>query len=149
MPLRITLAVVCSLLIFGVHCSGEGFTHDELYCQEASADLLQCCPRYDPSMTYCDQGSDPQSQSSSSCLGSNSDTVTMYPTLSLAEGQCILNETCDELVSSGVCARAMHQEHATRETTTSGCGGSSEQTTYEDAVVDADFVPPAHESVCP
>jgi hypothetical protein len=62
LPLRVTPAIICASLVFGVHCSGEGFTEPQLYCHEAAASLLRCCPGYAPSMTYCDQGSDPESE---------------------------------------------------------------------------------------
>jgi hypothetical protein len=158
-PLCFTLGTICSTLVFGVHCAGggsvgSGFTETELYCQEAAAELQQCCPGYDPTETYCNRGPTPGSEESSSCLGTTSTSAQMYPTLTLAESSCILDETCSMLLSTGVCTRATSESRTTTLTTTStqpiGCGGGgTEQTMFEDAIVDADFVPPPPRPVCP
>jgi hypothetical protein len=160
-PLCATLATICLPLVFGVHCAGggsigSGFTQVELYCQEAAAELEQCCPGYDPKRTYCNLGPTPESDDSSSCLGTTTNTSLMYPTLTLAESTCVIDETCSKLVSTGVCTRAMAQSKpSTLMTTTNadgvGCGGGGPEstTTYQDMEVDASFEPPPPKPVCP
>jgi hypothetical protein len=41
-----------------------------------------------------------------SCTYTNEGCQTSYPAISIAESQCIENASCDDLVKSGVCARA-------------------------------------------
>jgi hypothetical protein len=75
-----------------------GLRQDELECEEAVAVLNHCCPNF------------PDSQVS--CVYGDVGCSTVYPDISIAESQCIRAESCDELVSSGVCARTEQQAAA-------------------------------------
>ena len=158
-PLVATLTIVCGTLVFGVHCggspsAGSGFSETQLYCQAAAVQLTDCCPGYVAGYLTCDRQVFESSQSSS-CAGTTSNSTTSYPTLSLPESTCILNESCDALVSTKVCARAIAAVGTGTTTVTEvdnqGCGYSapSEQTFYEDMPVEAGDVPKPSGPVCP
>jgi hypothetical protein len=155
-PLTVTLATICTTLILGVHCNGSGsvgsgFSEAQLYCQAAAVQLTNCCPGYNPAFLTCDEAyAQSVATSSGSCAGeqysSTTTTTTIYPTLTGSESMCVLDETCEALRSTGVCARATKNvghgpmtTAGTLETAQYGCGT---ETTYQDAEVDADFEPP-------
>jgi hypothetical protein len=158
-PLTVTVTTICGILVFGVHCgggpsTGSGFTETQLYCQAAAVQLLDCCPGYVAGFLTCDR-QDFQASQSSSCAGTTSNSTTNYPTLSLSESTCILNESCQELVATKVCSRAVKAVGQGAMTVTQvdseGCGTSpsTEQTYYEDAPIDASDVPKPSGLVCP
>jgi hypothetical protein len=76
---------------FVAHCD-NGWRQDELDCQQAANQLLQCCPGFDASVLYCNYD--------------NTGCQTSYPALTIAESQCIVDESCTTLISTGVCTRA-------------------------------------------
>jgi hypothetical protein len=84
------LLVAALLLPLITRCSG-GWRQDELECEQAANQLLKCCPGFDPSTLSCSY--------STGC-------GTSYPALTVAESECIDNESCETLVATGVCARA-------------------------------------------
>lgn len=86
---RAAVAAVVLLLLVP-HCDG-GLRQDELECQQAANQLAECCPGFDPTMLSCNY--------SDGC-------TTSYPALTVAESNCIENESCSQLRATNVCARA-------------------------------------------
>ncbi len=84
-----------------------GLREDEIDCEEAVAYLQQCCPGFAQTETL-------QCEYFDGC-------GVIEPAISIPASQCIVSETCAQLVSSGVCARAKNLSSPT----TSGFGGSS------------------------
>ena len=74
---------------------------DELDCEEAVSVLEHCCPDFPAT--------------SVSCVYDSSGCSTVYPDIPIDESKCIRSESCESLVSTGVCARALARagEHAT------------------------------------
>jgi len=90
--------LVLCLALFGV-CCGGGIRQDELVCEEAVKHLTQCCAGLTPTgidCTYQTVTGDP-----------NYPNGPSYPDLSPTESDCIRNESCETLLSSGVCGRAI------------------------------------------
>jgi hypothetical protein len=87
---RVAVASVVALL-FASRCDG-GLSQDELECQQAVNQLADCCPGFDPDGVGC--------RYSETCNAS-------YPAFTVAESNCIENESCSQLVASNVCARAI------------------------------------------
>lgn len=83
-----TAAIV--VLVFA--CSEGGLREDEIECEEAASHLADCCPGFQPSTLAC-------RYHEGSC-------GTTFPDLTATEGACIRSRSCDDLVSSGVCAKA-------------------------------------------
>jgi hypothetical protein len=71
-----------------------GLREDEIDCEQAVAYLQQCCPEFSQNETL-------------QCEYSDGCGVTQ-PALSIPESQCILGETCAQLVANGICTRALH-----------------------------------------
>jgi hypothetical protein len=159
-PLAITLSTICITLVFGVHCNGggsdesggSGFSEAQLYCQAAAIQLQDCCEGYIPAKLMCDRASSTNTQTSS-CGGESAVSTTTYPTLSGAESQCVVNETCETLRATKVCERAAQAVDRGSPTTThvSEPQGCASETYYEDAEVEAGDVPMPVDAgpVCP
>jgi len=100
------LAAICYVLVFGVHCVGagdtSGFARAQLDCEAAVALLTQCCPGFEPRRVSCGRRDD---QETSGCIFSTTTTYVEEPNLHEAESECILSESCDSLVATGVCKR--------------------------------------------
>jgi hypothetical protein len=79
------------LVIFG--CTG--IREDELVCENAVSHLQSCCSGFTGSNIDC-------TYSQGGC-----EDNTVYPELTASQSACIQAESCDELVSTGVCARAI------------------------------------------
>ncbi|HEY8092061.1 MAG TPA: hypothetical protein VIF09_29570 [Polyangiaceae bacterium] len=97
---RIGAAVVVAWIGSALFACAD-LREDELDCEEAVSVLEHCCSGF-PS-------------SNVSCVYESEGCSTVYPDIPLAESKCIRSESCESLVSSGVCARAAARagEHAT------------------------------------
>jgi hypothetical protein len=84
-------AVVAAAVLVALACGNV--REDELECEEAVAKLDSCCQDFDPSPIQC--------TFDSGC------GATTYPDLDEDTSRCIRSESCDVIVSSGVCARAL------------------------------------------
>ncbi len=84
------IALLAPLLI---RC-GTGWREDELECQQAANQLVECCPGFVAPVQSC-----------SFHQGCENDP-SYDPALTIAESKCVAAETCQELVSTGVCTRA-------------------------------------------
>lgn len=82
--------VVC-LVLAGYAC-GE-IRPDEIECEEAAAHLSHCCPAVDARGWNCEY--------QTTC------GETLRPSFSIKTSKCIRKETCEVLVASGTCARAL------------------------------------------
>ncbi len=91
---RVPSSIVVGLGIGVLFACGDPLRQDELDCEEAVSVLEGCCPGF--------YGSELQ------CVYSAPQTCgpTTYPALSEDAAACIRGESCSQLVSSGVCARA-------------------------------------------
>ncbi len=84
------IALLAPLLI---RC-GKGWRQDELECQQAANQLVECCPGFTAPQQSCSYEPGCENQAS------------YAPALTIAESQCVAAESCEELVSTGVCTRA-------------------------------------------
>lgn len=97
----------------------DDLTKAVVSCEEAYLHLEKCCPGYSASRDDA-TGSPPcldreWRETHEGCMGPSSvDTGDSEP-LSLHESQCIRGMSCDDLVASGVCARAMNDSTNQRE----------------------------------
>jgi hypothetical protein len=82
--LFVTLAFAC----------GE-IREDEVWCEAAVARLDDCCAGFDPRRFSCVHSS-----------GCNDETV---PTLSQRSSQCIVDRSCESLLSAGICKRMVEE----------------------------------------
>jgi hypothetical protein len=87
--------VIAGAVLVALACGD--LREDELECEEAVSKLISCCPPdFDPSSIQC-----------------NFDTgcgSTTFPDLDEDTSRCIRDESCDTIVSSGVCDRAAHSQ---------------------------------------
>ncbi len=67
---------------------------DKLDCELAVSHLQDCCPSLDARQMDCFYEQD--------CGGSEPDT---YPIFTIAQSQCLRDQSCSTLVSGGVCSR--------------------------------------------
>jgi hypothetical protein len=82
---------------------------DEVDCEEAVAHMLDCCPAFDRSAVQCVY---------------NDVCGISYPDLTPAESECILDESCEELVANKICDRVRTRSaDAGDPETRSGLGG--------------------------
>jgi len=88
-PLRCGRAFTLTLIV--VVSLACGIAQDQFDCENATAHLAECCPGFDATAIYC-------SSDSSGCS-------TTYPLLDVPDSDCIRNESCEDLVSTGVCGR--------------------------------------------
>lgn len=79
------------------------FRTSVVWCEEALARLVDCCPGFDGSRLECqyfyafdDKG-----------CGSSTERKIL-PVFSTAESRCVRDTSCDALVENGVCARAQN-----------------------------------------
>jgi hypothetical protein len=93
----IVLGLAASILL--AQCTG--ISHSETACQEAVALLQDCCPPFDATRVRCS----PSPASTSSCAGAVVTTPAAPATLSQSDIECILQNSCNALVSHGVCSR--------------------------------------------
>jgi hypothetical protein len=91
---RLRSSIVVGLGIAVIFGCGDPLRQDELDCEEAVSVLEGCCPGFYGSELQCVYSA-PQSCG-----------PTTYPALSEEASACIRGESCAQLVSSGVCARA-------------------------------------------
>jgi hypothetical protein len=82
-------------LLVGVLFGCAGIREDELACEDAVSHLQECCFGFSASNIDCTY------VQSEGCLESST-----YPEITISQSACIRNESCAELVSTGVCARA-------------------------------------------
>ncbi len=88
-------ATVSTLALVFVALSCAGIREDEFDCESAVAHLSECCPQFDAQLVDCTY------QPSQAC------SSPVYPDLGVQQSNCIRNESCETLRSSGVCARAL------------------------------------------
>ena len=81
---------ICALGVSTLVADG-GLRQDEIDCEEAISYLDGCCPGFQGGTVACVHDSG---------CGTVTDTA-----LSIEESQCIVAESCDQIVSSGICAR--------------------------------------------
>ena len=86
-----------------------GLRQDELECEDAVAYLQGCCPDWAGATVAC---------SYDSGCGSVTETA-----LSIDESQCILAESCTQIVASGICDKVKNLASPTIDTF--GSGGST------------------------
>jgi hypothetical protein len=91
-PSRARRWLARAIAVFGLTTlmADGGLRQDELDCEEAASYLQSCCPDF--TITF-------------SCTYSSGCDDTVVPDLSIDQSQCILAESCEEIVSSGVCTR--------------------------------------------
>jgi hypothetical protein len=77
------------------------FRPDVFYCEDALARLAKCCPGFIATEVACTYFNDSTSDGCGSTTSNEQD-----PAFSTDESQCILQEACGMLVTSGVCQRA-------------------------------------------
>jgi hypothetical protein len=87
------LATAMSIALF--FACGDALNQEELDCEEAVAHLEECCPGFDSSQIVCVH------EQQGCILGS-----TTHPAIERDQTTCIRHESCNALVSSGVCDRA-------------------------------------------
>ena len=80
----------------------NNFRPDVVYCEEALSYLASCCPKFDAGAVSCQYAY----YSGATCFDKDGSPSGLAPTFSQSESQCILDESCKALVSTGVCARA-------------------------------------------
>lgn len=92
--------VVCVLGVSTL-VAGGGLRQDELDCENAVSYLQGCCPGFTGGTVACvhDDG-----------CGTVTDTA-----LSISESQCIVAETCDQILSSGICDRVTNLASPTQD----------------------------------
>jgi hypothetical protein len=92
--------VVCVLGVSTL-VAGGGLRQDEVDCEDAIAYLQGCCPDFTGSTVACvhDEG-----------CGEVTDTA-----LSIAESQCITGDTCEQIVSAGICERVKNLASPTQD----------------------------------
>ena len=64
---------------------------DELFCENAVAQLERCCTGFHPDQSYCTY---------------NDGCGVAYPTITEDDSKCIVGMGCSDIVSSGICDRA-------------------------------------------
>jgi hypothetical protein len=79
-------------LVFVAFACGE-MRPDEIECEEAVEHLRQCCSGLDPR--------------GFNCVYQESCGETLRPSLSIQTSQCVRRESCDTLVQTGACGRAV------------------------------------------
>ncbi len=79
-------------VILGALSATQCLRQDEVECEEAVARLSECCPRFDAKAISC-------RYQEGGCMAR-----TLYPTLTPAESECILEKSCAELLSQKTCA---------------------------------------------
>src|SRR5690606_15793979 len=90
------------------------FRTDVLWCEEALARLVTCCPGFDPRPVECnyyysyDRGCGPDTMNK------------VEPAFTTDESRCIRDTPCDALVANGACGRAQNARAVSMETTSSG-----------------------------
>jgi hypothetical protein len=89
-PFRCGRAFTLSLLV-GVLLAC-GIRQDEFDCENAAAHLQECCSGFSATMIECTY--------SPYC-------TTTYPEIDIADSDCIRNESCEDLIGTGVCGRAL------------------------------------------
>jgi hypothetical protein len=86
-----SVGFVIALVLVAFAC-GE-MRPDEIECEEAVEHLRQCCPGLDPR--------------GFNCVYQESCGETLRPSLSIQTSQCVRRESCDTLVQTGACTRAI------------------------------------------
>jgi hypothetical protein len=88
--------IVAALVLAAFGASAGGFREDEIYCEEAVAQLAKCCADFAPQTIECSY-----IDNSTTCNPSY-----QYPAIDEATSKCILALDCGSLVEKGVCSRA-------------------------------------------
>ncbi len=88
-----------------------GLRQDEIDCEQAVAYLQGCCPDWAGATVACTYDSG---------CGSTTETA-----LSIDQSQCILGESCSQIVATGICDRV---KNLTSPTVDDGFGGDSTTT---------------------
>ncbi|HEX7671104.1 MAG TPA: hypothetical protein VF395_16025, partial [Polyangiaceae bacterium] len=65
---------------------------DEVECEEAVAELVECCPGFDRSAVYCQY---------------NDVCGVSYPDLAPDESECILDKKCSQIRGKRICERVV------------------------------------------
>jgi hypothetical protein len=81
-------------LVVGLFLACNGIRQDEFACENAVMHMQECCHGFSGSNVDCTY-----------VAPSGCDTTTVYPELSIDQSSCILAESCDSLVATGVCTR--------------------------------------------
>lgn len=86
-----------ALALFVVAIVGcPGIREDELACEDAVSHLQACCPDFTAGNIDCSYVGG----------GSCDEIANVYPEIPTSQAACIRGESCDELRSTSVCARA-------------------------------------------
>jgi hypothetical protein len=83
-------------LFMGLVLACSGISQAEFECEDAVSHLQKCCQGLTASNINCIH------EAVSGC-----DSYSNNPDFDTVQSQCILNEPCDELVSTGVCERVI------------------------------------------
>ena len=86
----------------------NNFRPDVVYCEEALSYLASCCPNFDAGAVSCQYAY----YSGATCFDKDGVPSGYAPTFRQSESQCILDESCKTLVSTGVCERAQSADMA-------------------------------------
>jgi hypothetical protein len=105
-------ALIAGAVFIALACGN--IREDELECEEAVAKLDSCCSNFDSSPIQCTFQSDCSS--------------TTYPDLDEPTSRCIRDESCDVIVGTGVCARAL-KAHPTDSTSDDGADAGGNPST--------------------
>ena len=97
-----------------------GIRQDELSCEDAVGHLQQCCPGFTGSNLHClyDPGCGGVPIGLGDTGGGGGATL---PDLDVDQSSCIRSESCSQLRSSGVCARAAAFDTASDAATQAVC----------------------------
>lgn len=85
--------IVCVLGLSALVADG-GLRQDEIECEEAVSYVQSCCPGFVSGTV--------------ACVHDTGCGVTTDTALSISESECILAESCDEIVATGLCAKVMN-----------------------------------------
>lgn len=92
--------VVLALAAFLLFAQCSDIERGEAECQEASAQLQDCCPGFDARKVECSSGTSPG-------CGSAAPAQFFPATFSVSDSECILESSCSDLVAKSVCARVL------------------------------------------
>jgi hypothetical protein len=79
-----------------------GLRQDELDCEQAVSYLQGCCPAFAGATVR--------------CVAASGCGTSVSPALSIEESQCILAESCDQVIDSGLCERVKNLPSPTVDT---------------------------------
>ncbi|MFT3764260.1 MAG: hypothetical protein QM820_01870 [Minicystis sp.] len=89
------IRAVVAVLGLSTLVAGGGLREDELECEQAVAHLQSCCPGFETAQIR--------------CVYSDTCSLTL-PALSIAESECIMKRSCDEIIASKLCEATQDSE---------------------------------------